>query len=72
MDTAPHLSRMKRIRSFANNPRLDKHEKPNRAKVKKKTPADGNLISQHTNTSQRDDIAPNLFWNPPISSDTLW
>ena len=33
-----HLSRMKRIRSFANKPRLDKHEKPNKAKVKKKAP----------------------------------
>lgn len=29
---------MKRIRSLANSPRLDKHEKPNRAKVKKNMP----------------------------------
>jgi len=45
MSTESHLSLMKRIRSLANNPRLDKHEKPNRAKVKKKTPADATSIN---------------------------
>jgi hypothetical protein len=40
MGIKSHLSLIKRIRSLANNPRLDKHEKPNKAKVKKKTPAD--------------------------------
>ena len=29
---------MNKIRSLANNPRLDKHEKPNSANVKKKIP----------------------------------
>ena len=33
-----HLSFMNRIRSLANNPRLDKHENPNSANVKKKIP----------------------------------
>jgi hypothetical protein len=47
MSVESHLSLMKRIRSLANNPRLDKHEKPNRAKVKKKTPADATSINVH-------------------------
>ena len=33
-----NLSRMNKIRSFANSPRLDRHEKPKRARVKKNTP----------------------------------
>ena len=33
-----YLSRMNRILSFANKPRLDRHEKPNRARVKKNIP----------------------------------
>ena len=33
-----HLSFMNRIRSLANSPRLDKHENPNSANVKKKMP----------------------------------
>ena len=33
-----YLSRIKRIRSLANKPRLDKHEKPNKARVKKNIP----------------------------------
>jgi len=32
---------MKRIRSLANKPRLDKHEKPNNARVKKNMPDPG-------------------------------
>ena len=33
-----NLSRINKIRSFANSPRLDRHEKPKRARVKKNTP----------------------------------
>jgi hypothetical protein len=33
-----HLSFMNKIRSLANSPRLDKHENPNSANVKKKMP----------------------------------
>lgn len=33
-----YLSRIKSMRSFANSPMLDRHEKPNRASVKKNTP----------------------------------
>ena len=47
MSIDSHLSLMKRIRSLANNPRLDKHENPNRAKVKKNTPADATSINVH-------------------------
>ena len=35
-----NLSRMNNIRSLANKPKLDKHEKPKSAKVKKKMPVD--------------------------------
>ena len=34
-----YRSRMNRILSFANNPKLDRHEKPNNASVKKNIPA---------------------------------
>lgn len=33
-----YRSRMKRIRSLAKSPKLDKHEKPKSARVKKNTP----------------------------------
>jgi hypothetical protein len=60
------LSRMNKIRSFANNPKLDRHENPKRAKVKK-TPAKDrgeNWISKRK--IELKDV-PNLFWNPAIS-----
>jgi hypothetical protein len=38
MGIEANLSLMKRIRSLANNPRLERHEKPKRASEKKKIP----------------------------------
>lgn len=35
---------MNKIRSLANSPRLDKHENPKRAKVKKNTPEERSTI----------------------------
>jgi len=39
---------MKRIRSLANSPRPNKHEKPNRAKVKKKPESDATVYPKET------------------------
>jgi hypothetical protein len=61
MSIESHLSLMKRIRSLANNPRLDKHEKPNRAKVKKKTPADATSINVHQSPPKREVSHPIYF-----------
>jgi len=55
---------MNNTRSFANKPKLDRQEKPNSAKVKKKTPIEqgefqlGTLLGIYL---------PSLFWKPGIS-----
>ena len=60
---------MKRILSFANKPKLERQEKPNSARVKKKIPASQRqqMPSAHDAIS----ISPSRFWNPGISFVTL-
>ena len=55
---------MNNIRSLANNPKLDKHEKPKSAKVKKKMPVQ---YAQYMAVTEVAMPLPNRFWNPAIS-----
>ena len=62
-----HLSRMKRIRSFAKRVKLDNDEIPNRARVKKKTPKKNwSVYLQHICRNRQYHL-PNLFWKPGMS-----